>query len=52
VQTGIPLVAPIDVPMAISLPNDLAGGAPILIETPLGKVNVIVSKIRDISYSS
>ncbi len=48
VQTGISLASPTDIPMQIRLPHDLAGGAPILLETPLGRVNVIVTKIRDL----
>jgi hypothetical protein len=49
VQTGIAFSSPADIPMTVSLPTDLAGGAPILIDTPLGKVNVIVTKIRGIT---
>jgi hypothetical protein len=48
VQTGVPLSAPTDMPIEAHLPNDLANGSPLLIETPLGKVNVAFLKIRDI----
>lgn len=47
VQTGVPLLVPADLPMSITIPTNLAGGAPILINTPLGKVNAIFNKIRD-----
>lgn len=47
VQTGIPLAVPADVPMHMTIPVNFGGGAPILIETPLGKVNVIFAAIRD-----
>ena len=49
VHTGVPLTAPADLPITATIPIDLAGGAPILLETQLGKVNVIFSKIRDFS---
>jgi hypothetical protein len=51
VQTGVAISRPADIPMQVTLPVDLAGGGPILIETPLGKMNVIVTKIRDIDKS-
>jgi hypothetical protein len=47
VQTGIPLTAPARVPItATLLQADLNAEKPILIETPLGPVNVIFKKIK------
>jgi hypothetical protein len=47
VQTGVSLAIPTDIPIHMTIPTNLAGGAPILIDTPLGRVNVIFAKIRD-----
>jgi len=48
VQTGVPLIVPADIPIIVTIPVDLAGGAPVLVQTPLGKVNIILTKIRDL----
>lgn len=47
VRTGVPLSTPTDISIAANLPVDLANGEPVLIETPLGRVNVAFLKIRD-----
>jgi hypothetical protein len=48
VQTGIPLATPMSVPISASLLQDDIGGAkPTLVQTPLGPVNVLFTKIRD-----
>jgi hypothetical protein len=49
VQTGVALTAPMDVPIAATLKsNDITSQKTVLLQTPLGPVNVIFSKIRDI----
>jgi hypothetical protein len=49
VQTGTPLASPLSLPINGSLTqNDLDGDAPTLLQTPLGPVNVLLTKIRDI----
>lgn len=48
VQTGVPIAEPMSLPINGRLPLDLGGGNPLRIETPLGPVNVIFSKIRDL----
>jgi hypothetical protein len=48
VQTGIPLATPISVPISASLQQDEIGSAkPKLVQTPLGPVNLLCTKIRD-----
>jgi hypothetical protein len=48
VQTGIPLATPISAPVTASLLQDEIGsGKPTLLQTPLGPVNVLFTKIRD-----
>jgi hypothetical protein len=50
VQTGVPLAAPIALPITVTLaPADTAGEKPILVQTPLGPVNVLFKKIRDLT---
>jgi len=48
VQTGIPLTQPVSVPVDATLPNDLGNGNAVRVETPLGPVNVVFAKIRDL----
>jgi hypothetical protein len=49
VQTGTPLPGPIDVPITATISyRDLDSEIPTLVTTPLGPVNVIFKKIRDI----
>jgi hypothetical protein len=48
VQTGIPLAAPIALPINTTLAqSDIATEKLILLQTPLGPVNVIFKKVRD-----
>lgn len=48
VQTGIPLAAPMTVPISGSVPaEELTGDEPKLLRTSLGPVNVLFRKIRD-----
>jgi hypothetical protein len=48
VQTGIALAAPISVPITATLKlEDITTEKPILLQTELGRVNVIFKKIRD-----
>lgn len=48
VQTGIPLLAPATMPISGWLrQEDVDSGRPVLLQTPLGPVNIIFSKIRD-----
>lgn len=47
VQTGVPLITPADIPIQTTITLNAPGGTPVLIDTPLGKVNVIFSKIRE-----
>lgn len=50
VQTGIPLVVPATIPINGTLrQDDVESGSPLLLQTPLGPVNIIFSKIRDFS---
>jgi hypothetical protein len=47
VQTGIPLATQVGVPISASLLQDeICSGTPTLVQTPLGPVNVLFSKIR------
>lgn len=50
VQTGITLAAPVDIPITgtINL-EEIMTGKPLLLQTPLGPVNVLFKKIRDFS---
>jgi hypothetical protein len=51
VQNGIPLVAPISVPISGSLSeNELGKDEPTLLRSPLGPVNVLFTKIRDLPH--
>jgi hypothetical protein len=48
VQTGVPLATPMSVPVSASVPqNEIGSGKPTLVQTPLGPVNVLLTKIRD-----
>lgn len=47
VQTGVPTSSPSEMPISVSVPTDFGDGRPVLVETPLGKVNVAFVKIRD-----
>jgi hypothetical protein len=47
VQTGVPLTEAIDIPLELSLPNDFGAGKPLLVQMPIGPVNVIFKKVRD-----
>jgi hypothetical protein len=48
VQTGIPLAAPATIPLSGKFrQEDVETGKPVLLQTPLGPVNIIFSKIRD-----
>lgn len=48
VQTGIPLAAPATIPISGRFsPEDIETGKPFLLQTPLGPVNIIFSKISD-----
>ena len=47
VQTGVPLLTPLDLPITASFPDDLGAGHPMLLETKLGPVNIVFRKIRD-----
>lgn len=48
VQTGIPLGTPMSVPISASLQQDqICGGRPVLVQMPLGPVNVLFTKLRD-----
>lgn len=50
VQSGIPLAAPIAFPIqGVLQPSDVESGQPRLLQTPIGPVNVVFSKIRDFS---
>ena len=50
VQTGIPLAAPATIPISGTLrQDDVESGRPVLLQTPLGPVNIIFSKIRDLA---
>lgn len=49
VQTGIPLAAPQDIPLTGSfLLNDLLSEDPMLLQTPIGPVNIVFKKLRDL----
>lgn len=49
VQTGVPLTAPMSLPITATLaPADTVNEKIILLQTPLGPVNVIFKKLRDI----
>jgi len=48
VQTGKPLAEPVAVPSENTLPPDLGAGNVVRIETALGPVNVIFTKLRDL----
>jgi hypothetical protein len=49
VQTGVPLAAPISVPITATIAQaDINSDKPTLLQSPLGPVNVIFRKIRDI----
>jgi|ERR1700730_2267520 len=48
VQTGIPIAAPMILPINGSiLEDDIADEKPTLLQTPLGPVNIVFKKIRD-----
>lgn len=48
VQTGIPLASPATIPISGKFrQDDVDSGRPVLLQTPLGPVNIIFSKIRD-----
>jgi hypothetical protein len=49
VQTGVPLSTSMDLMIETSLSPDFAGGRPLLVETPIGKVNVVFVKVRDVA---
>lgn len=50
VQTGVPLAAPISVPITATVSrNNLNSNSATLLQSPLGAVNVIFHKIRDIA---
>jgi hypothetical protein len=49
VQTGVPLAAPASIPLAGAIKqDDLRDNRPTLVNGPLGAVNVIFTKIRDL----
>jgi len=49
VQTGVPIAVPISLPINGSLlKNEIDSDVPTLLETPLGPVNVLFKKIRDL----
>jgi hypothetical protein len=49
VQTGVPLTAPINVPITATVaPANLNSEKPFLLQSPLGPVNVVFRKIRDL----
>jgi hypothetical protein len=49
VQTGVPLPGPIDIPITATIPyRDLESENPSLLQTPLGAVNAIFKKVRDV----
>jgi hypothetical protein len=49
VQTGVPLTAPISVPITATLAQaDIDSEKPTLLQSPLGPVNVVFRKIRDL----
>jgi hypothetical protein len=49
VQTGIPLAAPISVPITATFAQaDINSDKPTLLQSPLGPVNVVFRKIRDL----
>ena len=53
VQTGIPLATPVSVPISASfLQDEIGSGKPTLVQTPLGGVNVLFTKIRDFPNNS
>lgn len=48
VQTGVPLAVPINFPIKVTLiRSDITENKPVLLETPLGPVNLLLKKIRD-----
>jgi hypothetical protein len=47
VQTGAQLTVPTKVPIAGSFPMDLGREQPVLVQTALGPVNIILRRIRD-----
>jgi hypothetical protein len=52
VQTGVPLAEAVSVPITATLAEaDLTSEKPILLETPLGPVNIVFRKIRDLRLS-
>jgi hypothetical protein len=49
VQTGIPLTTSMTLPIEASLSeSDIGSASPYLLQTPLGPVNVLFKKIRDV----
>ncbi len=48
VQTGIPLTQPMTVPFDVSLPSDLGAEKPVLLQLPMGPINVIFKKLREL----
>ncbi len=48
VQTGVPLTEPMIVPFDVSLPSDLGDEKPLLVQMPLGPINVIFKRVRDV----
>ncbi|MGC2659930.1 MAG: hypothetical protein WA324_18385 [Bryobacteraceae bacterium] len=49
VQTGIPLAAPLTMPISGSIQvSDIDGDTPTLLQTPLGPVNALFKKVRDL----
>lgn len=52
VQTGVVLASPLDISITASLEfADISGERPVLFETALGPVNVILKKLRDFTAS-
>jgi hypothetical protein len=48
VQTGIPLIEPMNMPLSGSIPlGNIASETPTLVQTPLGLVNVVFKMLRD-----
>jgi hypothetical protein len=48
VQTGVPLTQPMTLPFDALLPSDLGAEKPLLLQLPLGPINVIFRKVRDL----
>jgi hypothetical protein len=48
VQTGVPLTAAMSLPIETSIPEDFGSGKTILVNTPIGPVNVVFRKLREL----